>query len=61
MPLWPMAATTSSSTQPPRYNHGVERRRKLGLTRASSSIAMAPSSSRATVRSTVGRLWPEAL
>jgi len=61
MPTWPMAATMSSSTQPATYSQGVERRRKLGLMRASSSIAIAPSARRATVRSTVPVLWPEAL
>ena len=61
MPMWPMAATISSSKQPAAYSQGVERRRKLGLICASSSIAAVPSAMRATVRSTVGMLCPEAL
>jgi len=61
MPMWPIAATTKSSRQPPAYSQGVERRRKLGLICASSSIAAVPSARRAPVRITVGRFWPEAL
>src|SRR5256885_2063877 len=61
MPTWPIATTMSSSTHPTAYSHGVERRRKFGFTRASSSMAMVPSSSRRAVRTTVAMLWPEAL
>ena len=61
LPLWPIAATISSSSTPAAYSQGVERRRKLGLTRASSSMAIAPKITRSTVRTTVSTLWPEAL
>ncbi len=61
MPVWPTATTTTSSRQPATYSQGVMRRRKLGLTRASSSIATVPSRSRRSVRTTVPRLCPEAL
>ena len=60
-PTWPIAATITSSTQPPKYSQGVMRRRKFGLMRASSSIAIVPISRRTPVRTTVGTLCPEAL
>ena len=61
MPTWPIVTTSMSSTHPAAYSHGVERRRKFGFTRASTSMAMVPSSSRSAVRTIVAMLWPEAL